>query len=317
MDHKSQLVVLTAAVLAVGMLITPVAAQSGLVASTTAQGDTSVAPGETFEVTYTLTNDGDATANSAGFNPSLPDGISVVSVSGDGTNSPARFITSPIGPGESVTVTYTFEAAGNVSSGQSLEYNVTGFLESEGDTDTATRTIDIQTATPEASLSVAAPSSGKLGDTVDVQYTLSNTGDGTASSAGLNLTLPEGISVASASGAGTNTPDRFFLDPISPGDQVVVTYTLDVAADAPTGDATIEAEGVLETNETSSSSQQSTTLTLDRSLSDAIADSQGRIGFSDTINVIVAFNNGEQVVGQDVSFADVIEVIQAFNSQQA
>jgi uncharacterized repeat protein (TIGR01451 family) len=317
MERRLTLAVITATVLAVGLLIAPVSAQSGLVANTTAEGDTTVAPGETFTVTYTLANDGDATANSAGLEPSLPDNISVASVSGDGTGDPARVFLSPVGPGESVTVTYTFEAASNISTGTSVAFDVSGFLESDGSSDTLTRTVDVQQTAPEPTLSVDAPTKAEIGGTTELTYTLSNTGDATADSAGINLTLPDGVSVASASGDGTTEPDRFFLDPIPAGDEVSVTYTLDIAAGTATGDTTIEAEGTMGGDNTTLSTQQSTTITLeeDVSIGDAIADSQGKISFQDTINVINAFNGGETVAGQQVEFRDVIGIIERFNSQ--
>jgi hypothetical protein len=315
MKVKSSIVLFVIISVAAGMIATPVAAQ-GLVADLSAEGDTTVAPGETFELTYTLSNDGDTDASSAGLDVSPPDGITVADVSGDGSSSPSRFFLSGIGAGDSRTVTYTFQASENLSTG-SVDIGMNGTLNTDSDatTDTATRTIDVQEPAPKTALSVDAPSVVSTGDTFDVEYTVSNTGDATSTAGGLNLTLPDELSVESVSGAGTNEPDRFFVDAIAPGESVSVTYSLTADADAQPGNVSIGVNATLSDSATSSSAEQSTAIELEKdlSVSDAAAGSDRKVGFTDTIKVINAFNSGDSLSGLDVSFTDVIEVINRFN----
>jgi major cell surface glycoprotein (TIGR04216 family) len=102
--------------------------------------------GDTFTIRYDLTNSGDREARSAGFNPSLPDAISVESVSGAGTGSPARFITSPVAAGETVGVTYTFRVASGAGDG-SYDVGMTGSVGPDTeDTVSVTSTVTVDGA---------------------------------------------------------------------------------------------------------------------------------------------------------------------------
>jgi hypothetical protein len=107
-----------------------------------ASGDASVLPGETAELTFSLTNTG-VTATAGGLQPDIPAGLSVTDVSGDGTNSPDRFYITPPATGESVETTYTLTADDNATLG-TVTVSANGTFNTDSDTISATATHDIE-----------------------------------------------------------------------------------------------------------------------------------------------------------------------------
>jgi hypothetical protein len=105
-------------------------------------GDASVLPGETAELTFSLTNTG-VTATAGGLQPDIPAGLSVTDVSGDGTNSPDRFYITPPATGESVETTYTLTADDNATLG-TVTVSANGTFNTDSDTISATATHDIE-----------------------------------------------------------------------------------------------------------------------------------------------------------------------------
>ena len=105
-------------------------------------GDASVLPGETAELTFSLTNTG-VTATAGGLQPDIPAGLSVTDVSGDGTNSPDRFYITPPATGESVETTYTLTADDNATLG-TVTISANGTFNTDSDTISATATHDIE-----------------------------------------------------------------------------------------------------------------------------------------------------------------------------
>jgi len=109
----------------------------------TTSGDAMAAPGEKTTVTYTLTNQGSTSASAGGLEPNLPAGISIADVSGDGTNSPARFFTSPISAGESVSVDYTFAVDANATLG-TVTVGMNGSINVDDGTRSTTADVDLE-----------------------------------------------------------------------------------------------------------------------------------------------------------------------------
>jgi hypothetical protein len=83
----------------------------------TTSGDTVATPGGESNVTFTLSNTGNKDAGASGLDVTVPKGLSVANISGDGTNLPDRFFLSGIPVGESVTVMYTFSVDPNAQLG--------------------------------------------------------------------------------------------------------------------------------------------------------------------------------------------------------
>jgi hypothetical protein len=150
------------------------------------------------------------------------------------------------------------------------------------------------------------------GEETTVTFTVTNTGSDTATSGGLQVSVPAVLSVSSVSGDGSNSPERFFIDPIAPGESVTVTYTLAAEAGASLGPVTVDATATL--NNQTGSRSASTSVGVDVSESGGLPTEPGEPSFGDVLEIISAFNNGTQFNGVDVGFPDVLEVISAFNA---
>jgi len=109
-----------AAVMILSVVSLPVAAQPAVSFSSSEVPD-SVSAGETFTITYDLTNSGDEDAGAGGIQVFTPEGVTVTSVEGDGAGEPGRFFVGGIEAGETKTVTYTFSVADDVSGDITVE----------------------------------------------------------------------------------------------------------------------------------------------------------------------------------------------------
>ncbi len=135
-------------VLSVVALSMPVAAAPQ--ADLSASDPGTATQGSTFDVTYTLTNDGDETASAGGLElGDLPDGVTAVSASGDGQTGnfggDAVFYTSQLAAGDSFETTITYEVADDASTGDSGPIEVSGFVGSESSS-TVTSSVTIEEA---------------------------------------------------------------------------------------------------------------------------------------------------------------------------
>ncbi|AXG09660.1 carboxypeptidase regulatory-like domain-containing protein [Haloplanus rubicundus] len=84
------------------------------------------------------------------------------------------------------------------------------------------------------------------GNEVTVTVTLTNTGSATADAGALEVTVPEEFSVVGVTGDGTNQPDRFYLDSLSPDDSVTTTYTFKTPQNASPGIVGVNVTGSLQ-----------------------------------------------------------------------
>lgn len=246
------------AILAVGLLAAPVGAQSGNSVNLTADGQTAVEPGEQFVITYTLTNEGPETVSSAGLDVTIPENVSVAGVSGDGSGQPSRLYLQTLTPGESIHVTYTFDASENLSYGDTVDIGTDGVLNDDtGNSATVTQSVDVTETAPEATLSVDVPATVRPNGTFNATYTLANDGNERVGGGSLTVTLPDGLSIASTTGDGSGREDRFFLDSLNPGDSVATTYTLTASRSLSPGDSvdigatgSLISGGTISTNDT-------------------------------------------------------------------
>lgn len=317
MTHISKLLPVLVAALLIALAAPAVTAQE-VVPQTTADAETTtVAPGETVEIAYTLSNEGNATASGGGIQLDLPSGVSVSDIQGPGTGSPDRFFVSPVGPNESVTVTYTFTVNDSVATNTTLDLGATGTLGEQ--TDRVNTSITVQESAPEPDLSVDAPTMTAQGNSFQVTYEISNTGDAVADSTGLNLTLPANVTISDVSGDGAGEESRFFVDPIAPGESASVTYTLDVASDASLGNVTITADANMSGETSATSSTSTTTVQIKETVDpvEAVAGPDEDLSFTETLDAISSFNRKEPVNGVELSFTDMIDIISSFNSKSA
>ncbi|WP_460539283.1 HVO_2072 family ArtA-dependent S-layer glycoprotein, partial [Haloplanus salinarum] len=111
-------------------------------------------------------------------------------------------------------------------------------------------------AAPQASLTADGPDSpAQQGDSFEITYELTNNGDEDAGTGGLELTLPDGVTVDTdaSSGDGNINPDAvFYTNGVAQDETKTTTLVFDVADDASTGDVTVTADGFVgtESNET-------------------------------------------------------------------
>jgi uncharacterized membrane protein len=273
-----------------------------------------VTPGDEIEVTLTLTNTGNTTAGSGGLELEVPQQLSVEEVTGDGENQPDRFYLDPISPGDSVSTTYTFTIPQNASTG-TVNLDVTGSLRSDGESYSASTTVDIEISAAETvDVELSANSSGPVmpGNEAAVTLILTNTGSTTAGAGGLEVMIPDRLSLVDVAGDGENQPDRFYIEPISPNDSVSTTYTLKAPEDAAPGTVSFDVTGTLTADGTS----RSASTTADIEISDAgLPTEPGEPEFIDVLQVINAYTTKDTYNGVQVEFIDVLEVISAYNAR--
>lgn len=175
--HKIRALVLSAlmvlSVLAVGAI--PAAAQSGNEAdpgiSVTSQPSGDVSPGSTFDVTYEIANNGNASGAFTVNVINTPSGVSVDSFSGDiqGPNpggSPPSTSTNAVSAGGTATVTVTYNASSSASGSGAVEVEAVAPI--SGNTDTQSTSVTVAsssgtptpTPTPPSNQERSAPGSG-------------------------------------------------------------------------------------------------------------------------------------------------------------
>lgn len=164
---------------------------------------------------------------------------------------------------------------------------------------------------PSVELTTSGDTLATPGGEATVTFTLSNTGDKDAGTSALDVTVPERLSVANVSGDGTNSPDRFFLSGIPVAESVTVMYTFSVDPNVQLGPVTVEAVGSLTTP--SGTESTATTVEVDIVESGGLPTAPGEAGFQDVLDVIEAYNTGQQYNGVSVGFQEVLSVIESYN----
>jgi hypothetical protein len=169
-------------------------------------------------------------------------------------------------------------------------------------------------AKPEAVIDATAPDTITPGENTTVTFTIGNDGSATAESGGLQISLSGPASVVAVSGNGTNSPDRFFLTPLQPGDTWTVEYIIRAATNATepvtvTGTAFVGRESNATTNVSITPVQASDTL------ADHYRRDDGDVTIDEVLDAIDAFNSdNRQVSGYGpVDIRDVLGLIEAFN----
>ncbi|ERJ06872.1 Halolysin protein [Halorhabdus tiamatea SARL4B] len=256
-----------------------------------------VVPGENATIPYTLTNAGDSAVGDASF---------VVAAEQNGTDvSPSvGWKSDGLAAGASWTTNVTL-AVDRDFDGEVVHVNATGQLGGERTSVNATIPVtetDVELHAPERITTTP-------GSSMNVSYTLENTGT-TKPSAG-------GIFVASTTGplSVNGSKARFlgFQAPVpATGESVGHSFTIDVPESTPPGTYRIAGQGVLGTE---IDDWANTTVVVTEGL-DRFDQNEpaGEIGFQDVLDAIGAYNEGETVGGSPVTFQDVLDVIGAYNS---
>ncbi|QGN07387.1 peptidase S8 [Halorhabdus sp. CBA1104] len=257
-----------------------------------------VVPGRNATVSYTISND-DAEvaqnvslaveAQSAGVtvrptNQSLPDGL-------------------PAGAVWTTNVTLAVDR--DVHRG---EVRVTGVATLDGESVRVNKTVPVS----RTDVTLHAPDrlTTTPGSSVNISYTLANTGL-TQPSAGA-ISLPSVTDPLSVNGS-----DAAFLglgSPVpAPGESVEHTFRLDVPASTPSGTYAITGQG----NLGSDVAEQTNTTIVVRDGIDRFDqyEPSGEIGLQDVLATINAYNNGDQIGDDEVSIRDVLDVISAYNDR--
>lgn len=255
-----------------------------------------VAPGETVEVTLKATNTGDETASSSG--------IQITQTATDiEADSDGKFNFQPLAPGESFEKTFEFTVSDDIEEG---EYNVTAEAAVGDSRSEIVVKIDVQADDP-VNLTVIDQTSDPIepGETTDITFALTNTGNRNALSGGINITeTPSGIDPGSSA--------KFALNGINDSETFEATFSFEVADDVEDGQYAVNTQGSV-----GDIGQNSTTVNItveQKNLDRFDQDGSGDIGFGDTIETIIAFNDKRAIDGSDVTFSDVIDVITEFNS---
>jgi uncharacterized repeat protein (TIGR01451 family) len=170
---------------------------------------TSVALGSNVTYTLTVTNNGTAGATGVTLSDTLPSGVTFVSATG-GVKPSEGVLTFGLGglaagDSTSVTIVITPKAAGNLSDIATTALDQTDPTPADNritlpTTVTTPNTSNNSPDAPDLALSVDAPGSVAVGNTVN--YTLTVTNGGTAGATGVTLTdtLPSGVLFVSATG---------------------------------------------------------------------------------------------------------------------
>ena len=283
----------------------------GVKISTDAPG--TVTSGNEVEVTITLTNTGSTASDSGSLEVIVPDRLSLVDVTGDGVSQPDRFYLDPISPGDSVSTTYTFKAPEDTSTG-TVSLDTTGSIQIDDESYSASTTSDIEISdrgTGDVEISTDTLGTVAPGEEVEVTITTTNTGSTTAGAGGLEVTVPDRLSLVDVTGDGQNQPDRFYIDSIPSGDSVSTTYTLRAPEDASTGTVNFDVTGTLTFDDGSRSASTTTEIEISEG---GLPTDPGEPEFIDVLQVIDAYNTEDVYNGVQIEFIDVLEVISAYNA---
>lgn len=182
---------LLVAVLALAVVTTPAIAGSAVAGSeavSVSADAASVTAGETTTVTYTVTNEGDEATDALGFRlTDVPSDLTATAFETDGSvadEQQAVFWVEPVDPGESVTVTVTFEAAADATAG---EYAVTAEAASNETTTSVEHAVTVEAAAI---------------TTTDAGTTTANGGETTAASGGETTAASDGEPTTAGGGDG-------------------------------------------------------------------------------------------------------------------
>lgn len=174
----------------------------------------SIVGGETFEVPVSMQNDGTSTATGVALHFDLPEGITLNSANGctpSGTSGQVSCTgVSDIAGGGSASVVFTFGTAAvpsetvNAITVSGDTSTAEGNLENNSSVFTLTRT-PVIIDPPSADLTLSLTDGDNAisvvgGETAEVAYVIRNIGPNTATGIFLNVVLPEGVTLAGATG---------------------------------------------------------------------------------------------------------------------
>jgi len=172
----------------------------------------------------------------------------------------------------------------------SAPYDMNVAVDGSGNQGTPAAAIDVRTA----------PDAVSGGESFNMTFAVTNTGDGDASSGGIQFETP----------AGVTGPNVFFTGGIESGAQKTETVSFETDTSMSVGVYTVTAEAVV------GESSDSTTVPveiIDNELSRFDLSDTGTITNEDVLATIQANNNGTNIGGEPVTFQDVIDVIRAHN----
>ena len=293
-------------------------------AGVSAQADTdTVSPGETFNVTYELTNTGGDDALGGKINFSTPTGINATSLSGDGLNAlnstePSVFygVTGRIGPGETKTTTVTFTVTSAARNGDA-RIGATGLLRGPSTNATATTSTTVTVDKPSGLELSGSPSTVDTapGEQFNVSYQYTNNQSTTGLGGAIDLNTSDNVRAVAASGDGFGAfnsaqPSIIYgaSGPIPGGATLNTTVTYEVDANATTGTEEIVSTAII--RNASGTDRITTTVNIDSSSIVDQYDTNGTPGIQqrEVLQAVVDFNSG--VIDQ----SDILDVLVAFNS---
>jgi len=186
---------------------------------------------------------------------------------------------------------------------------------SEDTTSTADVVISglVSDSSPKASISIEAPQSITAGETSELTVIVTNSGSAVATSGGLETTLSGPVSIEKVSGGRTGSPNRFFLSPISPGENRTVIYTLQAEPNV-TGEATISTTATV--GDSTAMSQATISIKdTPETLKGYYRQDDGKVTFLEVLDAISAYNsdNGRITGYGQVEFTDVLNLITVYN----
>lgn len=275
-------------------------------------------PGETVTVSYEITNSDTEATNSLGFElPELPDGWAIQSQSSgsatyfDGERAWAW--TSPLDPGESRTVTVTLTVPNDASLDS---YVIAGKASTAQTATTSFATVTVVEDAGPSPLAVTATNATAVpGGEATLTVELTNDGDSGMTLGLQNTALPVDWTVANQTSTARYSASRlawFWLDSVSPGDTVTVEATVAVPESTETGEYTVGWSAA--SADAANATESVVTVVEEDDTANRFDPDGDGIGFTDVLNAIGAFNEGEEVGGEPVSFQDVIGLIGEFNT---
>ncbi|MFC7077799.1 COG1361 family protein [Haloarcula halophila] len=300
----------------------PVAAapQVGIDAPTDAG---TVAPGETFTVTYELTNTGSDDATAGRLDLTTPTGINVTSVSGDGISTPnsdppAVFygLNGRITPGETKTTTVTFSVT-SAAPGGDVQIGADGFFKGTATNASASTATVVTVDKPSPFELSAAPETvnTQAGGQFNVTYQFTNNRAVPASSGGIEFNVSTNIVPQTSYGDGIKALDRsdpvvFYgvSGPIAGGSTLTTTVSYVVRENTTAETGQIVATGSIQGVD--GSDRAVTAVNIEQSVIDRY-DTNGVPGiqFREVLAAIEDYNTSGEI-----GFSDVLTVIAEFNS---
>jgi len=249
----------------------------------------SVSPGASFDVDLAVTNVGDADADTGGIEFTTPAGIA----------ADDAFFVSGVDAGEQVVKTVTVDVNDSIDPGT---YSVTADATVGESTDSVD--IPVSIGQPVADLEVVAgptPEPATPGESFEVEFAVTNTGDSDATTGGIQFETPSGVSTGSV----------FFTNGVESGEEITETVRFDINDSVDSGEYSVIADATV--GQSTDSSTVSFEITNGDGLSRFDTDGSGTIDFPEVIAAIQARNEGTQIGNRPVSFTDIIQVIAAFN----